>query len=335
MKQQKGVALIVVLLLLALMTLLAVQMTERLHINFYRVENQILNQQAYWYAQGLEELAKVAIKQGVDDSDTVNLSQAWATKGQRYPLDNGEAIGNIIDRQACFNLNALSRVKPEADQTKKPFLVSYLQSLLEEVGVESYEAEVVADSSWEFVDPDDAVQSSFGAEDSTYEGFLPPYLPPNDWLADVSEFRAINGVTGQVYNKAKHLLCALPSDKMVLNVNTIDEQQAALLAGLFTPALSLSDAQTLIASRPYDGWQSVDDFKNEPTISGIDAAILTRAEKHLAVSSDYFQLDTEVLVDRARLRLVALLKRDAQKEVTVIRRRYGGISERISDNKAK
>ena len=335
MKRQQGVALIVVLLLLAMMTLLAVQMSERLYYNFYRVENQIQNQQAYWYALGMEALGKVAIQQGIDDSDTVNLSQAWATQGQRYPLEGGEAIGDIVDRQACFNLNALSGLKPLANSSQKPFLVRFLQTVIEEQGAESYEAEVIADSCWEYVDPDDAVNSSFGAGDSTYEGFQPPYLPPRGFMADVSEFRAVYGVTAQIYNKLKPLLCAIPTTDMALNVNTLYEHQAPLLVGLFYPALSLSDAEALIAGRPYDGWQKVDDFMAESVISRLDADVKERAKDYLAVSSNYFQLDAEALVNRSRVRLVALLKRDGQDKVTVIRRRYGGISERISDDKAK
>ncbi|MGF1682997.1 type II secretion system minor pseudopilin GspK [Photobacterium minamisatsumaniensis] len=335
MNQQRGVALIVVLLLLSLMTLLAVQMSERLHLNFYRVENQLQNQQAFWFAQGMEELGKVAIKQGIDDSDTVNLSQAWATQGQRYPLDGGEAIGGMVDRQACFNLNALSGVKPLTDRTNKPYLIKVLQAVMEEVGVESYAAEVVADSSWEYVDSDEAVNSSFGAGDSTYEGFRPPYLPPNDWMADVSELRAVNGVSADIYNRVKFLVCAIPTDTLAVNVNTLYDYQAPLLVGLFTPRLSLSDAQRIIADRPYDGWDSVDDFLAESALGSVDADIKKQAKEYLAVSSDYFQLDTEILVDRSRIRLVALLKRDGENKVTVVRRRYGGISERISDNKAQ
>ncbi|WP_158262709.1 type II secretion system minor pseudopilin GspK [Photobacterium sanctipauli] len=335
MKQQRGVALIVVLLLLALMTLLAVQMSERLHLSFYRAENQLQNQQAFWFAQGMEELGKVAIKQGIDDSDTVNLSQAWATQGQRYPLDGGEAVGNILDRQACFNINALSGLQPLTDRTNKPYLVKVLQATLEEAGVESYDAEVVADSSWEYVDPDEAVHAPFGAGDSTYEGFRPPYLPPRDWMVDISELRAVNGVSADIFNRVKYLVCAIPTNTLAVNVNTLYEHQAALLVGLFTPRLSLSDAQRIINERPYDGWDSVDDFLAESALGGVDADVKEQAKAHLAVSSDYFQLDTEVLVDRSRVRLVSLLKRDGENKVTVVRRRYGGISERISDNQTE
>ncbi|UTV27629.1 type II secretion system minor pseudopilin GspK [Photobacterium atrarenae] len=335
MKQQRGVALIVVLMILALMTLLAAQMSERLQFNFYRVENQLQNQQAYWYAQGMEALAKVAIDQSLSDSDTVNLSQVWATRGQRYPLEGGEAVGNIFDRQACFNLNALSELPLPDDRSQKPFLVRYLQSVLEESGIDSYDAEVIADSSWEYVDPAEAVNAPFGAGDSTYEGFQPAYLPPMGMMADVSEFRAVNGVSARIYQKVRTLLCAIPSRDLVLNVNTIAEDQAALLVGLFAPELPKSDATTLIGNRPYDGWQTVDAFMGESTISRLSSDVQKRAREHLAVSSNYFQLDTEIRVDRSRVRLVALIKREGQDKVTVVRRRYGGISERVSDDKAQ
>ncbi|UIP27826.1 type II secretion system minor pseudopilin GspK [Photobacterium sp. TLY01] len=333
--RQKGVALIVALLLLAMMTLLAVQMTDRLQLNFYRVENQVFNQQAYWYSQGMEQLAKVAIEQSLADSDTVNLSQVWATEGQSYPLDNGEVQGNIYDLQACYNLNALSGQAPEQDRSQKPFRVRFLQALLEEAGAESYEAEVAADSVWEYVDPDEAVYSAYGAGDSSYEGFSPAYLPPRNLMADVTEFRAVNGVSATMYQQARPLLCALPSTDLLINVNTIQPAQAALLVGVFSPELSLEDARQLIENRPYDGWQDVDAFLAEGAINRLTEAARKQAKSYLAVKSDFFELDAEVTVDRARLRILALLKRDGENKVTVVRRRYGGMSERVSDDKAE
>ncbi|KDM92164.1 type II secretion system minor pseudopilin GspK [Photobacterium galatheae] len=333
--KQRGVALIVVLLLLAMMTLLAVQMTDRLQLNFYRVENQVFNQQAYWYSQGMEQLAKVAIEQSLSDSDTVNLSQVWATEGQSYPLDNGEVKGNIYDRQACFNLNALSGQAPEQDRTKKPFRVRFLQALLEESGSESYEAEVAADSVWEYVDPDETVYSAYGAGDSSYEGFSPPYLPPRNLMADITEFRSVNGVSAKMFQQTRALLCALPTTDLLINVNTITAKQAALLVGAFSPELSLDDARQLIENRPYDGWQDVDAFLADGAISRLTKTVRDQAKPYLAVKSDFFELDAEVKVDRARLRILALLKRDGENKVTVVRRRYGGMSERVSDDKAK
>ncbi|KAE8176282.1 MULTISPECIES: type II secretion system minor pseudopilin GspK [Photobacterium] len=344
MIKQRGVALIVVLLLVALMSLLAVQMTERLQLNFHRVQNQVEHQQSYWYSLGIEALASQALKQSLKDSKTVNLTQAWAVGEQSYPLDSNAVIsGNLTDKQTCFNLNAFKNIKAGAGSSKQPFLVTYLQNILTESGVDDYEAEVIADSSWEFVDDNTTVESAYGAEDSTYESFQPPYVTANDWLADGSEFRAINGVSDKIYQQVKGLICALPTDDMLLNVNTITEKNAVLLSALFAPSLSLQDAQKIIIERDkkHTVWDSVADFMKlvpqpptQDADSGKDKTTNTM-EKYLTVTSHYFSLDAEIKVDRARVRAVALFNRDDKNKVTVVRRQYGGIRERISDDKAK
>src|SRR5690606_40597777 len=63
------------------------------------------------------------------------------------------------------------------------------------------------------------------------------YLPPRNLMADVSEFRAVNGVSATMYQQARPLLCALPSTDLLINVNTIQPAQAALLVGVFSPEL--------------------------------------------------------------------------------------------------
>lgn len=335
LKKQQGVALIVVLLLLALMTAVAAQMSERLFVQFHRAENQVNHQQAYWYSLGVEALAKVAIEQSLEDSKTVNLNQAWATEEQAYPLDYGEAVGSVLDRQACFNINALSAIKANPDVSQRPFLVQFWQRLLEEEGVDNYLSEVIADSSWEFVDPNTQTGSMMGVEDSTYESFQPAYLPPNAWVADSSEIRAINGVSGDIFDKIKSYVCALPTSDWYLNVNTLKVDQAPILVALFSPSLALSDAKAVLEDRPYDGWASVNDFLAESAISAIDKTVKDKAKAYLAIDSQYFELDAQIFVEPSRVRVRTLLYSKDKKEVTVVRRRYGGISERVSDNKVQ
>ncbi|WP_375321393.1 type II secretion system minor pseudopilin GspK [Aliivibrio logei] len=334
-RKQKGVALIVVLLLLAIMATIAAQMTERLFIQFHRAENQINHQQAYWYSIGVEALAKAGIEEAYKDGDTINLSQMWATEETTYPLDYGEALGSVKDKQACFNLNALSNIEPQTDPSQRPFLVKVWINLLESVEVDNYLAEVIADSSWEFMDEDDIVRSMTGVEDSTYQSFKPAYLAPNGWIADVSELRAINGVTAEVFNAVSPFVCAIPSANWYLNVNTMQPEQAKILVALFSPNLSDNDAQEVLENRPFDGWASVDDFLAESAISQVDEKTKKEAKAYLSVDSQFFELDAQVLVEDSRVRVRSLLHSSDKKVVNVIRRQYGGMNERTSDNKAE
>ena len=333
--RQRGVALIIVLMLLAIMATVAASMSERLFLQFQRATNQINYQQAYWYSLGVEALAKIGIEQSYKDSDTINLSQPWAIKDQIYPLDYGQAAGRIVDKQACFNLNALASVQPTNDQTTRPYLVQTWVNLLEEANVEPYQAEVIADSTWEYVDSDTSVRSTAGVEDSTYESMNPAYLPPNGLMADSSELRSIYQVSGEIYRNLAPMVCAIPTDDWRLNVNTIEVEQAAILVAMFSPGLSSSDAVQLIEKRPFDGWDSIDDFLSESELTGVSSDIKKKAKGYLGVDSAYFELDAQVLVDESRVRIRSLLQSTNRETVTVVRRRFGGISERVSDRSAE
>ncbi|MGF1721773.1 type II secretion system minor pseudopilin GspK [Vibrio kyushuensis] len=330
--KQRGVALIIVLMLLAVMVSIAATMSSRLFTQFKRGSNQLTYQQAYWYSIGVESLAKVGIEQSYQDSDTINLSQPWALEEQTYPLDYGTLNGRMFDKQACFNLNVFSRVKSDSSQSNRPYLVRFWQALLEEVEVEGYQAEVIADSTWDYISQEHSVQSSSGAGDSYYESLSPAYMAANGLIADISELRSVQQVSGDVMQKIAPYICALPNDDWRLNINTIDVEQSALLVALFQPHLSEQNAKSLIESRPFDGWSSIDDFMAESSISAIEQSVRDEAKAYLSVDSAYFELDAQVLVNDSRVRIRSLLFSDNRETATVIRRRFGGISERVSDS---
>lgn len=118
---QRGVALIVVLLLLAVMVSIAATMSQRMFSQFQRANHQLGYQQAYWYTLGVEALAKAAIEQSYQDSDVISLNQPWSQQHQTYPLDYGVVTGSLVDAQACFNLNAFSGLLPSNEPTP-PYL---------------------------------------------------------------------------------------------------------------------------------------------------------------------------------------------------------------------
>lgn len=324
---QRGVALVVVLLLLALMVSIAATMSERMFTQYQRAAQHLNYQQAYWYSIGAEELAKAAIEQSYQDTDTINLSQVWALETQTYPLEQGQLKGRIIDKQACFNINVLNRVSG----SEKPYVRLVWQRLLETVGIDSFDAEVIADSTREFIDSGTRVESSYGVEDSYYQSMSPAYVAPNGLIADVSELRSVHQVGGDVMYKIAPYVCALPNDDWRLNVNTLQVEQARLLSAMFSPGLSLSNAQAVLKKRPFDGWGSVQAFLAEPQIAMTGESVIEQARGYLSVDSHYFELDAEILVEQARIRNRSLFYSDDKQTATVIRRRFGGISERVSD----
>ena len=341
--RQRGVALIIILMLVAIMAAIAASMSERLFTQFKRAGNQINHQQAYWYAIGAEALAEKAIEESYKDTEndsnkTTNLSQPWANDGKEMnlPLDYGTLEGKIVDKQACFNINALSGVAPNTTSTNGPYLVQFLQNLLESVGVENYKAEVIANSTWSYVSSNAAVRASTGIADSHYESLKPSYLPPNGMMADSSELRAVNEMTGKIMLELQPFICALPTTEWKLNVNTLEPNQANLLAALFYPNLSVSDAKGIITGRPEKGWDTVSDFMSSSSVlAALSDKAREEAEKYLTVDSSYFGLDAQIFVGDSRVRIRSLLFSKDRKTATVIRRRFGGISERVLDRSSE
>ncbi len=116
-RQQKGVALIVVLLIVALVTILATQMSNRLQLNIARTMNLKDNNQAYWYALGAEQFAKKSLRTLIQTTpNNINLGQPWAEPFE-FPLENGFIRAKLEDLQACFNLNAVGSVSQPDNQT--------------------------------------------------------------------------------------------------------------------------------------------------------------------------------------------------------------------------
>lgn len=343
-RSQQGVALIVILLIVAVMVSLAAAMSERMFTQFQRATHQINYQQAYWYSIGVEGLATSLLKQTrQEDSKTINLSQVWAAKKRTFPLDYGSVSGQINDKQACFNLNVFAGLVSAPGVSISPYSAQVLTDLLQYLNVDSNKANVIRDSLWEYVDTNNTVNTNYGVEDSYYDSLSPAYLPPNGMMADASELRAVQGVSGKVMQQLKPYVCALPTAEWKLNINTITQQQALLLVAMFSPNLSEDGAKALIKNRPKQGWSSVADFMSEPQMAqsrqaqqqaGTQSASVgtaNNARQHLTVNSHYFELDAQVLVDKSRIRVRSLIHNEDKSNAAVIRRRYGGISERISD----
>ncbi len=331
LRNQQGVALVVVLLVLAIMAAIAATMSERLTLGISRSSQKLENQQAYWYAVGVEQLAKYGIEQSFSDSNTVNLSQPWALEEQVFPLDYGQARGRMVDMQACFNLNGLAQFNLSGAENQRPYLMRALLSLFEAREIETYQAEIIVDSLYEYLDDDNSVVTINGVEESSYEALTPAYLSPNGLLSDGSELRAVYQVSREVANKLRGLVCALPTDQYLLNVNTVREWQYPLIEGMFDGQLSADQARSLLQNRPFDGWDSVDEFINQAALSNVSAEIKNQAKAHMSVDSAYFELDAEVLVGDARMRVRSLFFSKDKQSAQVVRRRFGGIVERISD----
>jgi len=317
--KQRGIALLTVLLILAVMVIIASNMSSRLQLELRRTSNLITHQQALWYVYGAEALVEKGLKQSLKDDDTINLDQYWAVEGMIYPVENGQIGGQVFDMQACFNVNA---VTGEDTEGQAPLAVRQFRDLLEQLELDAYEAEQLSDALRDWIDSDSNVVSSYGVEDAYYESLDYAYQAGNQGLLNISELRAIKGFNPVLYRKIRPYLCALPTATLKINVNTIAVDKAEILAGLFTGKLSVDVAKTILEQRPNGGWETTADFW---ALAALESIEMSAAEKAAVdIKSSYFVALLQAEFDTATIKVESVFKAESKDSVYVIRRQFGG-----------
>lgn len=318
MKQQRGMALLVVLMMLALMMLIATGINERWFLSFQRTSHQQSQLQGKWYALGMEDVAgRILLQDARDDGQHTHLAQYWANARQVFPLEDAELLGEISDAQACFNINAINTRSGSQSTEGPPYPVRLFNALLLNLGVDDHQAAGITAALQDWVDNDDQVTAQ-GAEDEYYAAMTPPYLTANQPLQDISELRLVRGITPELLQRLRPLVCALPTTSLKINLNTLRVTQSALLAAMTDNTLDITAAQQLIEQRPRTGWLSATDFLAQPVL--VAATDLPKEVKGLlSVNSDYFTLRTVARFEDGSYILRSLLLRYNGK-IAVVRR---------------
>ena len=316
-RRQTGVALLSVLLTMSIAIILVAGMTDSFRYRLRSTSALQNNEQAWWYALSGEELATKALLQDLkDDPDVTHLGQYWASDRAAFPVNEGFISGGVSDAQACFNLNSLHQ--EDSDVGEKAANLRIFQSLLESLDVEPYIAEQIAEASRDWVNTDLIPVSGRGAGDDHYLSLPVSYLAGNTQMRDVSEWRAVMGVSPVIARRLTPYMCAIPAMELAINVNTIREDQPELLASLFTGQFSVSQAKDLLKARPRDGWQTLDDFLQEPVLANTNTG---NARDRIVIHSEFFEVDTRAESGSATLNMRSLLWRKGENEVVVVRRR--------------
>lgn len=310
---ERGVALLTVLLLVAVMATLAAGVLDEIRFSIRRTANAEAVGQARWYALGAEQLARAQVARL---AATGAVSGAWNGRVVRFPVEGGAVQARINDGGACFNLNSVVAGPPEGLQRSDAGVARFV-ALAGVLGIGEREAAMLAAALVDFIDAD-PLREAGGAEDEAYAGAGQGYLTAGTLLAEPSELRAVRGFTPAVYARLRPYVCALPTaTPAAIDINTLTADQAPLLAMLAAKPMSLAAARALIAARPSGGWASVGDFLGLPAVvdAGVDADALT-------VSPRWFRLETEVTFGDAEAVSSALLINEGGR-VRLAARRWG------------
>ncbi len=307
MRGQRGVALITVLLVVALVTVVSAGIIARQQLAIRSSANQLHVRQAWHYALGGETLAAALLRQDLQQGDprapVDHPAEAWARPLAPFALDEGgELRVRIEDPSGRFNLNSLVR-QGQVDQAA----LQQFRRLLRSLQIDKPYAERLLD----WLDADQEVSGGYGAEDNQYLLAQPAYRAADRSLTDVSELRLLLEMDAADYRRLLPLVTALPAEA-TLNVNTASAWVLASLA----EGLPLDRAEELVARRGSQGYPDLPSFLAQ--LPGLQVQGQT-----LAVGSEHFQVISEVSVGDRRQVLRSTLRRASDGRAYVLSRDLG------------
>lgn len=318
---QRGVALLVAVLIVALGTIIAAAVAYENAMTARRGTATFEFDQALLIGEGAEALAAYGLRQIKQNQQGPNGQDIYIGQGWDKPYGPLEVVPGVMltavleDMQGRFNLNNLVR----SDDSPDPVQVAAFTKLLEEVGLETKWVGYLID----WIDMDIAPSNPEGAEDSVYMGQTPPYRTANRYITSTTELMALPGFGAERYKLLAPHIAALPQGTP-LNICTADpwvldaygpsgqanyysdpEQFAknrAAATGCFPPAGTF-----VVAPQP-------------PPAQGVQGSQGTA--KVYGTTSQYFRLTSFITIGSAEFNLYSLMFQDGTGMARPIQRSF-------------
>ena len=267
---QRGVALVMVLLIVAMATTIAAFMAQQQGFWQREMENGRDRAQARRIAEAGIDWARAVLADDASVNQSDNAKEMWAMQLPAIPVEGGEVQGYIIDQQGLFNLNNLvdnNGVASELDLKRFQNLLSAL-NLPQELGA------ALAD--WE--DANSETMDN-GAEDEYYMNLPQPYRCANRPLSDIGELAGVKGFDATIIKRLQPFVSVLPESNTAVNVNFAPPEVLRAILGL--PLETARQIATDIKTMPV---KDMDDFFKRFTSVKRDSTM------NLSVSSQYFMV---------------------------------------------
>jgi general secretion pathway protein K len=339
-RRQRGIAMLVAILLVALGTILAAAVAYKSAMAARMGSATLSFDEAVLVGQGAEAFAAFGLKSIMQaskgsngqGSGDITLGQQWATPVGPLEVVPGVTLEQLSleDMQGRFNLNWL--VAPPGTQVAPgqqvgiqipgssmvdPGAYKAFQHLLELVGVEPAWADKIVD----WID-EDQIASSQGAEDSLYMGQSPPYLTANQYITSTTELLALPGFGHERYAKLAPYISALPPGTS-LNICTAP----GVVLDAFTPSktewsgnqnLDKTRAESMACFPNMQAYQASfsnpADFTNASAVAGGGGSGGGTGGNggRFATTTSYFRLTSLITIGTTEFNLYSLLFMDQQ-----------------------
>ncbi|MDR9499545.1 MAG: type II secretion system minor pseudopilin GspK [Hydrogenovibrio sp.] len=309
--QQRGVVLISVLLIVAIVALVSREILVRQTVSFKYTSMHIQNAQMLALQTGLVKWVKQRLASEDFNRDYHHLNQPWAQPILSTEFAGAEISGQLTDAQGKLNLNNLGLIQKDADQQRWKQIWQHFSR--------SYELPVnTAALLTDWVDPDQTV-SEQGAESNQYRLKSPPMRTADRPMVLAQEISLLEGIDWLDFQQIQEWVIALPKQTSV-NVNTASKAVLSQLLEGIDPAAADQWIEWRQSS-PAKETNAFREFVASSTGRSLDWVETMLSDQVISVNSDFFLLQARIQQSELDLYVYALFdvgSGQSAKEVKVL-----------------
>ncbi len=297
-EKQRGVALLIALLVMAMCLLLTTQLWFSTQLSLARADNQAQAAQARHFSLGMLLWARDVLREDFLQAAVDTRADAWRKPigGLEVPDQNALLSGSLLDLSDRFNLNNLViNDQPQSD------MIAFFQRLLRNLDMD----ENLAYKAVDWIDSDQ-VPSPGGAEDSVYLARRQSHLTASGPFRHISELQLLDGMRDDWYRRLLPYVTALPvprDEPTRININTAPVVLIKSLDAGINEQLALS-----IYDEGRTRYNALSEFTEDNRVRFVltDEVFIQRA---VAVQSVFLQAQVQVRIDGHEYVQYALLQR--------------------------
>jgi general secretion pathway protein K len=292
---QRGVAVITALLLTTLAITIVASLFWQQQVQVRSIENQRLQLQKQWILRGALDWTRLILREDARYSTVDHLGEPWAVplaetrldqyvENARSDSDVADAAlsGSIVDAQSRFNLYNLC-TGGNINAAEVAVFGRLLANLRHSPALAQAAADLMASAQQK-------TQGTASAGSSTRR-------PLN--IEHIEDLLAVPGFTPEIFESMKEYVVVLPQATRI-NVNTAPpEVLSARIEGL-----TVGEAAVLAAARERTWFRSENDL-----VQRLQGTQLGSAAGQLAFGTSFFLVNGNVRLDRAEMRMQALIQR--------------------------
>ena len=291
LNNQRGMALLLVLAITALLATLLSQLAFSTLVDLRLTQTYRDTTRAYYLAKGGIQIGRMVL---ADDTNSYDGNdEMWAQGIANYPVGTGEVSIRITPLDGRININKLVSSSGNINAVIKDRCLR----LFDILGIDNSPSHIEALIDW--LDADDDPQPA-GAEAGYYALQSPPSYCKNGPLDTLDELELVAGFSHDEVKKLRPHISLYGDSKLHLNSATAEVLYA------LAEEMDMATAEMIVAQRKTAPYEMLDEMKLLPDMDSFYWAI----NGQLQVQANYYRIDTDARVNDGRRRASGVVKKE-------------------------